>query len=174
MGFAQAWHSQRVNPPGSLLDLGTGGGVPGLVLLDHWQIPGVLLDGMERRTSFLREALDLPGAPANVTVVTARAEDAARVPGLDSSFEVVTARSFGPPAAVAECGVRFLEPDGLLVVSEPPGDTDRWPAAGLAELNMCVLARFRAAAGFVLLERTGPIPELYPRRVGVPTKKPLF
>ena len=48
----------------------------------------------------------------------------------------MTARSFGPPAATAECAAPLLAVGGLLVVSEPPDGPDRWPADALAALGL--------------------------------------
>ncbi len=75
---------------------------------------------MEKRSAFLNEALAWPAAPSQGNVVVARAEEAARWPEFDGQFDLVTARSFGPPAVTAECAVRFLKPGGVLIVSEPP------------------------------------------------------
>ena len=124
-GFAHCWEGHSPTPPESFLDLGSGGGLPGLVLLQRWACRAVFIDSMEKRTNFLREVLERTGAPLGGQVVTGRAEDLARDPQFASTFDLVTARSFGPPAVVAECAVRFLKIGGVLVVSEPPDDDDR-------------------------------------------------
>jgi 16S rRNA (guanine527-N7)-methyltransferase len=133
----------------------------------------VLLDAMVRRTEFLRAACVRLGIAERVTVVCERAEAGARDPVLRGQFDVVTARSFGPPAVTAECGGGFARVGGYLVVSEPPDDReDRWSDPGLAELGLeRVDARSRR---FALLRRVRPLGDRYPRRVGVPTKRPLW
>lgn len=137
-----------------------------------------LLEARRRACRFLRDAVATLGL-TGVTVVEARAEDAARRPDLRESFDAVVARSFGPPAVAAECAVGFLRTGGRLVVSEPPGDeeraaADRWPQTGLEDLG---LARPGAGGGpgasFVLMEKTRP-DDRWPRRVGVPAKRPLW
>ncbi|MDE3065046.1 MAG: class I SAM-dependent methyltransferase [Acidobacteriota bacterium] len=159
-----------------MLDLGSGGGLPGLVLLVRWRCPVVFLDSMVRRTDFLREVLSWEDAPAGAVVVTERAESAARRPDLEGAFDLVTARSFGPPAVTAECGCRFLGLEGLLVVSEPPeeGATDRWPAREVARLGLRALGRRRHGAAFQVLEKVSETPAQFPRPIGVPAKRPLF
>ena len=163
-----------------MLDLGSGGGLPGLVLATYRpQLELTLLEARRRACRFLREAvtaLDLP----RVTVVEARAEDAARRPGLRESFDAVVARSFGPPAVTAECAVGFLRPGGRLVVSEPPGDeegdgaADRWPQPGLEELGLSPPAPGGGpGVSYVLMEKRRP-DNRWPRRVGVPAKRPLW
>jgi 16S rRNA (guanine527-N7)-methyltransferase len=165
---------------GRVLDLGSGGGLPGLVLATYRpQLELTLLEARQRACRFLREAvtaLDL----ARVTVVEARAEDAARRPDLRESFDAVVARSFGPPAVTAECAVGFLRPGGRLVVSEPPGDQEgdgaavRWSQSGLEELGLSAPAPGAgAAAAYVLMEKRRS-DDRWPRRVGIPAKRPLW
>lgn len=118
-GFAVAVEA----PPTRFLDLGSGGGVPGLVLAELW--PGaqaVLLEAGERRCGFLREAVGRLGLDGRVAVVRQRAEEAGRSPTWRGGFDLVVARSFGPPAVTAECAAPFLRVGGRLVVSEPPAD----------------------------------------------------
>ncbi len=163
-----------------MLDLGSGGGLPGLVLATYRpQLELTLLEARQRACRFLREAVIALGLP-QVTVVEARAEEAARRSDLRESFDAVVARSFGPPAVTAECAVGFLRPSGRLVVSEPPGDeerdgaADRWPQAGLEALGLSPPAPgSEPGASYVVLEKTRP-DDRWPRRVGVPAKRPLW
>jgi 16S rRNA (guanine527-N7)-methyltransferase len=162
--------------PLSLLDLGAGGGIPGLVLARRWpETAVVLLDAQERRTTFLVAAVrEL--CLERVSVVSGRAEAVAHDPSHRGRYEVVTARSFGPPAVTAECGAPFVCPDGTLVVAEPPGaPASRWPATGLARLGLEDGGVARAGGGTVRrLRRVGAVEKRLPRRIGVPAKRPLF
>ena len=126
--------------------------------------------------NFLREALEEPGAPAGGEVLTARAEELSREPGMTESVDLVTARSFGPPAVAAECGVRFLKVGGLMIVSEPPNDEDdsRWPADELGRLGLKPVERIRMGAAYQVLEKIRSTPDTYPRQSGTPKKQPLF
>lgn len=166
-------------PPACVLDLGSGGGVPGLVLAEQWPTTRfVLLDSSERRTLFLADAVEDLGWADRVRVVRARAEAAGRDPGLRGAFDVVVSRSFGPPPVTAECAAPLLRLGGRLVVSEPP-DADaaerRWPEEGLRTLGMARGHRVEAAgAGFVVLEQVMSCGDRYPRREGVPSKRPLW
>ena len=173
---ARGFASTRERAPDSFLDLGSGGGLPGLVLALEWpRAYAVLLDAMAKRTEFLRTACTRLGISERVEVRCARAEDAGRDPALRGRFDVVTARSFGPPAVTAECAAGLLRPGGELIVSEPPEDDgSRWPAAGLAELGLEVVQAPTPQRRFVAMRLTGPTPDRYPRRVGVPGKRPLW
>ena len=175
-GFAQCWEDLYPSPPRELLDLGSGGGLPGLVLLVRWGCRTVLVDSMIKRMRFLTEVLEEADAPTNAEVITGRAEQVARNPLLSGSFDLVTARSFGPPAVTAECAVRFLKVGGVLIVSEPPDDseTGRWNREVLSELGLEAKGRVRHSAAFQILLKTSPTPEKYPRSIGIPGKSPLF
>jgi 16S rRNA (guanine527-N7)-methyltransferase len=64
---------------------------------------------------------------------------------------------------------------GVLVVSEPPGSQgERWPAAGLAELGLVRVETVDADARFQVLRQAEVCPDRFPRRVGVPARRPLF
>ena len=179
LGFVAAVESELKRPPHSVIDLGTGGGLPGLVLLSCWSVSRiVLLDANERRTAFLIEEVEGWRPDAQVEVVRGRAEEIGRDDRFRQQFEVLTSRSFGSPAVTAECGAPLVSVGGLMVVSEPPqtSDESRWPAAGLAHLGLSPLSsmRFDDRFGYQLLRKVGPTSDRYPRRVGVPAKRPLF
>jgi 16S rRNA (guanine527-N7)-methyltransferase len=163
-----------------VLDLGSGGGLPGLVVAtSRPDLDLTLLEARQRACRFLREAVLTLGL-ARVSVVEARAEAAARRPDLRETFDAAVARSFGPPAVTAECAVGFLRPGGRLVVSEPPGGEGpertaaRWPVTGLEELGFAPpVAGGGPGASFVVMEKTKS-DDRWPRRVGVPAKRPIW
>ena len=168
----------RAVPDGSrILDLGSGGGLPGLVIFaDRSDLTGVLLDATQRRCEFLERACERLGVDARTAVVCARAEEAARDPAWRETFDVVTARSFGPPAVTAECAVGFLRAGGEILVSEPPEpEPDRWSAAGLARLGLrSEVVADAAPAHLIRLALVEPVDAKWPRRVGIPRKRPLW
>jgi 16S rRNA (guanine527-N7)-methyltransferase len=160
-----------LRPAERLLDLGSGGGVPGLalaVLLPATQV--VLLDASVRRTDFLERAVGRLDLGGRVAVVTGRAEVVGHGAGLRGTFDAVVARSFGTPAVTAECAAPFLRVGGQLVVSEPPGEEDdRWPGAGLDQLG---LRRDPVpAAGVASFTQVEPCPARFARRR---LRPPLF
>jgi len=63
---------------------------------------------------------------------------------------------------------------GRLVVSEPPGADERWSADGLATLGLVPGERWQEPFHYRSFRLTKPCPDDYPRRVGVPGKRPLF
>jgi 16S rRNA (guanine527-N7)-methyltransferase len=106
---------------GSVLDLGSGGGVPGLVIAhDHptWNV--TLLDRRRTRTDFLSRMVRRLGWQQRVDV---RTGDAEVVEG--PAFDAVVARGFGPPVHTLTTALGWVRPDGHVVISEPPTG-DRW------------------------------------------------
>ncbi len=179
LGFVAILESLSVGPPASVLDLGTGGGIPGLVLASCWpDTRVVLMDANERRTAFLQEVVDGWAGSARCEVVRGRAEELGRDGTLRQQFDAVTSRSFGPPAATAECGSSFLAVGGSMVISEPPDadPEDRWPRAGLQRLGLVPVATLRPVGrfGYQVLTKVEAMDDKYPRRVGIPVKRPLF
>jgi hypothetical protein len=166
------------DPPTSVVDLGSGGGVPGLVMAAVWpETTFVLLDSMERRTDFLREAVADLGWQERVQVVRARAEVTGRDDAYRGWFDVVVSRGFGSPPVTAECGAPLLRLDGRLVVSEPPTEVvDRWPADGVALLGLAYDGRTTTSsgAGYAVLRQSRPCSVKFPRKEGVPAKRPLW
>jgi 16S rRNA (guanine527-N7)-methyltransferase len=164
--------------PAVFLDLGSGGGLPGLVLADRWaEQRGTLLDASARRSAFLRGAVMALGWDARVTVREGRAESLARNPELRCSFPLVVTRSFASPAVTAEIGGAFVEIGGALAVSEPADieGRERWPAARLGELGLAAAeAHHGAGVGIAVLRRTDALPDRWPRGVGTPAKRPLW
>jgi 16S rRNA (guanine527-N7)-methyltransferase len=109
--------------PLRIVDLGSGGGVPGLVIAI--EVPGAsvqLVERREARADWLRMTIgQLDLASAEVCAVDAVRWSAS----LSSVADVVTARGFGPPWFTAEIASRLLPLGGHLVVSVP-GTLDAW------------------------------------------------
>lgn len=176
-GFAAAAEGALLHPPANFVDLGSGGGVPGLVLALTWpDARGVLLDAGRRRCVFLSEAIRRIGADARVDVVERRAEDVGRDPEYREGFEVATARSFAAPAPTAEIAAGLIAVGGLLIVSEPPDpDPGRWPVPGLEEIGFGPAAiEVHGGAHYAVIRKARPAPDRIPRAVGRPGKRPLW
>ncbi len=180
--------ARRLSAGGSrrLVDLGSGGGLPGLVLAAEWPEATVaLVEANGRRAAFLRRALERLGLAERADVLEERAEVCGRTNGLRAGFDGVVARSFGRPAVVAECAAPLLKVGGWLLVSEPPssplenedgpGNQDpRWPADPLRQLGLEPAQILHEGFEYRVLTQAAPCPEGFPRRNGVPAKRPLF
>lgn len=124
-------------PPSRLVDLGSGGGLPGLVLADSFRTTTtVLTDRREKRTDFLSRAVSALGF-THVSVVVGEVEAVCRDvdSGAMDAFSVVTARGFGPPDVTLRFARRLVTADGVILISEPPSG-DRWGPELLEELGL--------------------------------------
>ena len=177
LGFAEAVMSQLPAPPARFADLGTGGGVPGLVLALCWPAAeGALIESASRRCATLAASIRHLGLEDRVQVLEGRAERLAHDPELREHFDLVTARSFARPAVTAEVAIGLARTGGLLVVSEPPEPaTDRWPAPLLDELGFGPAVPVVAqGAHYACLVKIRDAAATMPRPVGRAGKRPLW
>lgn len=119
---------------GRLVDLGSGGGVPGLVIAV--ERPDLRIDLVERRgqrADFLRRVVARMNLDDRVRVRETDARTLAQEEG--GSCGAVTARGFGPPEETLVLARRLLSPVGRIVISDPP-EQERWPDALLERLGL--------------------------------------
>ena len=158
---------------GPVVDVGSGGGSPGIPLAAAR--PALRLDLLEsngRRCAFLRE---WEAAFPNVRVVCARAEEYARGPGREAYATAVARALASPPVAVEWC-LPLVVVGGRLVLYVGEVDEDR--AASAAAEAGGRLADVVAVSGserrrLLVFDKVGPTPERIPRRPGAARKRPL-
>ena len=178
VGFVEALLSVRpdlADQDRSFVDLGAGGGLPGLVAalalpLSSW----LYLDANVRRTGFLADCVEELGIADRVEILCERAELTGQNPRYRGRFDGLVARGFAGPPVTAECGAPLLVDGGLFVVSEPPETGDRWPADGLSIVGLQAVSIVDTSHRFFVAEKSSSTPGKYPRRVGIPEKRPLF
>ncbi|MGC9154445.1 MAG: RsmG family class I SAM-dependent methyltransferase [Ferrimicrobium sp.] len=158
------------------VDLGSGGGLPSLILLS--ELPSIrltLVEVMIKRANFLETTIDEAGFGERAHVVIRRAEELAHDAEHRERYGFVTARSFASPAVTAEVATGFLRPGGKVIVSEPPESTgERWPADGLALLGLSLSQVYQGRYSFAVLAKSHACDRRYPRRAGKAWKQPLF
>lgn len=132
-GFVRALQAREADRAiESVLDLGSGGGVPGLVIAHDLPSTRVtLLDRRAKRTDALERLVRRLGWQDRITVVCT--DVTTFTP--DGPFDAVVARGFGPPEFTLTHAVRFVRAGGPIVISEPPG-ADRWDDRLLADLGL--------------------------------------
>ena len=179
-GFAEAWEVVAgQTEPENACDLGSGGGVPGLILATGcWPATRwTLLDAMGKRCSFLVEAVDQLDIADRVCVACGRAEELGRVgEPLRGAFDLVTSRGFGRPSGAAEAAAPLLRVGGLLVVSEPPdSDGSRWDVDGCRQVGLVPQRTVRTAlASFMVLSLEEAVADRFPRSPKAQKRAPLF
>jgi 16S rRNA (guanine527-N7)-methyltransferase len=157
---------------GPVVDVGAGGGSPGLPLAAALpELSFVLLEASRRKASFLEAAA---GAFPNVSVVCARAEDFGRGEGRDA-FGTAIARALAPPPVALEWCLPLVRPGGRLVLftTETTGRLDAvaQELGGRASKSGEVPGPGRKR--LLVVEKLEPTPERYPRRSGFARKRPL-
>ena len=177
LGFGEAAVAHLGAEPDRFCDLGTGGGVPGLVLAAAWGgAHAALVESAARRCAALESWSRELGIQDRVEVLHGRAEHWAHEPGYRESFQLVTARSFARPSITAEIATGLVRVGGAVIVSDPPeSDAGRWPDAGLAGLGLSpARARIERGVHFSCLDKTAPAGAAAPRSEGKPAKRPLW
>lgn len=164
------------------IDVGSGAGLPGLVLaLGVPEGRGTLLEATGKKAEFLRRAVAALGVGSRVGVVQARAEDWGRGEGRER-YAVGVARAVAPARVLAEYLIPLVEVGGLAIMMKGPQAEAELAEAGRAlELLGARVEGIKALAlpeglgerRLVVLRKTRPTPAAYPRRPGMPEKRPL-
>lgn len=166
----------------SLVDVGSGAGFPGIplsIMLPQTHV--VMVDSLDKRVKFLQSVIDALGL--NAEAVHARAEDAARRPELREHFDIAVARAVAPLNVLCEYLLPFVRVGGhMLALKGPSLDAELSDAAFALDTLGARLERVENAEipgrdwshRLAYLEKTAPTPEKYPRKAGVPEKKPLI
>lgn len=165
-----------------LIDIGTGGGIPGMVLaIARPGIDVTLLDATRKKIAFLeRTAIDL--GLDNVRTIHGRAEEVGLDRAIRGRFDFGTARAVSSIAALMELGLPLLKLGGFLLLSKGAGIDDEIEAGARAgqivggtviEASFLPEAETSIATQLVIVEKTAPTPGAYPRRSGIPSRNPL-
>jgi 16S rRNA (guanine527-N7)-methyltransferase len=162
-----------------LVDIGSGGGLPGLPL--KIMLPGLkitLVEADQAKAAFLVRACAELGLN-DVEVLARRAEDVGRDPLYRESFDVAVARALAPMPVLVELCLPLVRVGGRLLAqkteSEDVGGAGRAIDALGGALGSVVAAPSAARRGgtVVIVDKVRPTPQAYPRRPGVPARRPL-
>ena len=164
-------------PPGAVADLGSGAGVPGLVLAaSRPESHFTLVESAGRKCAFIAETAGAMGL-SNVTVVHARAEEVEGGP-----FDAVCARALAALPVLCEYAAPLLRLGGVAIfwkgAVEPSEEVDgRYAASvlGLSEAEVVPVSPFPGSQRRTLwvFTKVAETPARFPRRPGMATKRPL-
>ncbi len=178
LALAAVWRPQQ---PTSLADIGTGAGFPGLPLKLLWpEMRLLLVESVGKKTDFLTHIVRSLGL-SDVEISTARAEELGRQPQYREQFTAVTARAVATLNVLAEYCLPLCEVGGLFVAPKSSDGTreavEAEPAlqklGGVVETIQPVRLPGLEERTIVVVRKVQITPEHYPRRVGVPVKRPL-
>jgi 16S rRNA (guanine527-N7)-methyltransferase len=165
-----------------IMDLGSGGGIPGIVLaIAMPEATFALLDATGKKVKFLQDCIDELGL-SHASAVHGRAEELAHELEWRGAFDVVTARAVTSLSALMELGLPFVKVKGWLVLPKGPDIDEELTIANKAAGKLggsIVEASFLPLVGslvdtrLVLARKETPTPGHFPRRAGLPARAPL-
>jgi 16S rRNA (guanine527-N7)-methyltransferase len=163
----------------TLVDVGSGAGLPGLPLkIVRPDLRVTLIESDQAKAAFLVHACAALGLE-HVEVVARRAEEAGHDRRLREAFDVAVARALAPMPVLVELCLPLVRVRGRLL-AQKTGAEDHAPASHAIQLLGGELSNVHAAPSearssgtIVVIDKMRPTPALYPRRPGVPNRKPL-
>jgi len=178
----QRLHGEGALPQdASLLDVGSGGGFPGVPLkIARPDIALTLLEATGKKAAFLRMLVNELSLEA--TVVQGRAEEAAQTQAYREQFDVVTARAVAALPLLCELCLPFVKVGGMFVAYKGPMEKARDELAAAANAIKILGAELECVHGEstvyggrtrIILRKISRTPTNYPRNQGAMRKKPL-
>jgi 16S rRNA (guanine527-N7)-methyltransferase len=155
-----------------VVDIGSGGGVPGIVVaMLRPDLRVTMLEADKRKSGFLMHVSGLLRL-SGVEVDAVRAEDAGRRAGTRETFDLATSRAAAPADVLCELGLPLLRIGGSLcaLVTDAPGTLTSCAAAAAACGGGAPQAPLR---GVLRVDKVATTPAEYPRRSGVPGRRPI-
>jgi len=163
----------RTKTPSRAVDCGTGAGLPGLLLaLEMPESNWWLVDAQARRCDLARRAVAAAGLTSRVTVKQETIEETAC--SHRESFDAAVARSFGPPAELAECALPLIKIGSALVVSVSEATLTQWRELPLQRLGCEAADTWTTPQGrYLAIKRIEASPDEFPRRHPARRRAPL-
>lgn len=159
----------------NLVDIGSGAGLPAIPIALACGIRITMVETTLKKARFLESMLEEFSLAGNV--IAERAETAARRADLRDGFSCATARAVSNAATVAELLLPFLKSGGVGILQRAAMDRAECnalaDAAGMLAGRVAETISLDGERRIILVQKTGPTPERFPRRTGIPEKRPL-
>ena len=173
---------QPILESGRFVDVGSGAGFPSVPLKIAFPgLRGILVEATAKKADFLVHVTDSLGL-SEVEICTGRAETLARDPGLRERFDLALARAVAKLDVLAELTLPFCRIGGIVVAQKARDAAAEIARAQraidimggeLAEVREISVQELGVTRTLVVLKKVSPTPERYPRRPGMPAKRPL-
>jgi 16S rRNA (guanine527-N7)-methyltransferase len=167
----------------SIIDVGSGAGFPGLPLkISFPSVKLMLLEATAKKTAFLQhiiQTLELKG----VEVAAGRAEEAAHQPQYRQQFDIVVSRAVALLPALTELTLPFCRTGGKIILQKKGNINDELILAGKAietlggsqpRTTKIELEELNDDRYLVIIDKVSSTPAKYPRRPGIPAKRPII
>lgn len=167
---------------GSVVDVGSGGGFPGLPLaLAFSGVQMTIIESIGKKTRFLEHMVEILQIGKNVELYSERAEALAHRPHLRENFDVAVVRAVGKLATICELCLPFCRLGGRMIAQKKD---DCWPeiekarkalellGGSIVEVKTPSLDELPGIA-LVVIQKHSPTPNQFPRRSGLPSKRPI-
>lgn len=172
--------AKNLQDPLTVLDLGTGAGFPGIplkIVFPELQI--TLADSLNKRVLFLQEVIDALELK-DIKAIHGRAEDLARDKNYREQFDLCVSRAVANLSTLSEYCLPFVKMGGEFI-SYKSGECDEEVAAAKSAVFLLggkikETIKFElgeSGRSFIRIEKVKGTPKTYPRKAGVPSKKPL-
>ena len=163
---------------GTLVDLGSGAGTPGVpIAVARPELRVTLVDASRKKAGFLAVAVRELGL-VNAEVLHARAEEVGRAPAHRERHDAVTARALAALPVLAEYALPLLRIGGVAVFPKTRRASEEVArAAGAVALlggaSGPDVRPLSSGGDLIIVRKAAPTPDRYPRRPGVPARRPL-
>jgi len=178
-----AWQQPITGANLRLVDVGTGAGIPSLPLKILFpDIHLVLLDSVAKKAAFLHHLKGKLGLD-DVEIVVGRAEAIAHEPQYREKFDIVLSRAVAPIPTIVELTLPFCAVGGSFIAQKKGAINSEISRAtraistlggNLREVKWVDLTEFTDGRQLVIIDKISPTPQLYPRRPGIASKRPLL
>jgi 16S rRNA (guanine527-N7)-methyltransferase len=164
----------------TLVDVGSGAGLPGLVVaIARPDVAVTLIESAARKAEFLERVVEALGL-ASAVVVTGRAEEAGRDAGHRERHDVAVARALSRTSVLAEYLLPLVRVGGRMLALKGTDPTIEVAEAAFGEFGgrLATIERVEVPCvegerHLVVVDKVATTPERYPRRPGVPEKRPV-
>ncbi len=174
--------SAEIESDGRVIDIGAGAGFPGIPLkIALPELRLTLVESVGKKVSFLEHLLDTLKI-SDVQLLHGRSETIAHDPRHRGVFDVAMARGLAPLRVLVELALPFCRVGGILVAHKK-GDIDQelqdaqtaisLMGGRLAKVQPVCVTGLEDNRALVIVEKVSPTTDRYPRRAGIPKKRPL-